>query len=97
MNYGFRRASLIAASAILCSLGTSSPALAQSDGMFFDGGGSGPTEEIAIERAFNDAEISASASQLFTCEPVGEPQIFPDPDNEFGRFFRAQVRVFCTS
>jgi len=96
MNHRFRRAPLIAAAATLFSLAIPSPAIAQGDGMFFDGGGFGPTEEVAIQRAIEDAEISASASQLFTCELVDEPQTFPDPDNEFGRFFRAQVRVFCT-
>jgi hypothetical protein len=96
MTHRFRRAPLTVASAILCSLAMPSPAIAQGDGMLFDGGGFGPTEEVAIRQAVEDAEVSASAYQLFTCELVGEPQIFPDPTNEFGRFFRAQVQLFCT-
>jgi len=94
MTYRFRRAPLIVAAAILCSLG--SPGVAQSDGMFFDGASFGPTEEVAVQGAIWDAEASASASGLFNCDLVGEPQIFPGPAPEFGRNFRAQVRLFCT-
>ena len=91
-THRIRRASL--AAAVLCAL--AAPAAAQSDGMFFDGGGFGPTEDIAIRRAIEDAEVSASAYQLFTCELVGEPQIFPGTHPERGPVIRAQVRVFCT-
>jgi hypothetical protein len=87
-----RRAPL--AAAVLCAL--AAPASAQSDGMFFDGAAFGATEENAIRQAIGDAEVSASAYQLFTCELVGEPQIFPGPNPEWNRNFRAQVRVFCT-
>jgi hypothetical protein len=87
-----RRIALTAA--LLWSL--AAPAAAQSEGMFFDGGGFGPTEDIAVQRAIEDAEVSASAYQLFTCELVGEPQIFPGTHPERGPVIRAQVRVFCT-
>jgi hypothetical protein len=97
LTYRRRRTALTVAAAILCSLPASSPvAGAQSSGMYFDGGGSGPTAEVAVRRAIEDAEVSASAYQLFTCEQVGEAQIFPRPNDQFGRFFGAQVRVFCT-
>lgn len=85
-----------ATAAIACVLAVSSPAAAQSGGMFFDGAGGGPTEEVAIRGAIEDAEVSASAYQLYTCELVGEPQIFPGQNPEWGRKYRAQVRVFCT-
>jgi hypothetical protein len=88
---------LAAAAAILCSLAAASPAAgAQSGGMYFDGAAFGPTEEVAIRQAIGDAEVSASAYQLYNCELVGEPRIFPGPNPEWGRNFRAQVRVFCT-
>ena len=87
---------LTLAAATLCAL-AAVPAVAQSEGMFFDGGAFGPTEEVAIRGAIDDAAVSASAYQLFTCELVGEPRIFPGPNPEWGRNFRAQVRVFCTS
>ena len=91
-----RRAPLTLAAATLCAL-AAVPAVALSEGMFFDGGAFGPTEEVAIRGAIDDAAVSASAYQLFTCELVGEPRIFPGPNPEWGRNFRAQVRVFCTS
>jgi hypothetical protein len=94
MQYRFRRAPLTVAAAILFSL--ASPAAAQSGGMFFDGASFGPTEEVAVQGAIWDAEASASASGLFNCELVGEPEIFPGPAPEFNRNFRAQVRLFCT-
>jgi hypothetical protein len=92
-----RRAPLAAASAILWALAAASPAMgAQGDGMLFDGASFGPTEEAAIQGAIDDAEASASAYQLYTCELVGEPQIFPGPNPEWHRNFRAQVTVECT-
>jgi hypothetical protein len=70
---------------------------ADSSGMFFDGAGRGPTAEVAIRSAIGDAATSASAYQLFTCVPVGEPQVFERFDDpNFGHVFRAQARVFCT-
>jgi hypothetical protein len=78
-------------------LGAASPASADSSGMFFDGGGRGPTAEVAIRRAIDDAATSASAYQLFTCTPVGQPQVFESTnDPNFGHVFRAQATVFCT-
>jgi hypothetical protein len=44
---------------------------------FFDGGDSGPTPETAVQAAIWDAEVTASAWQLFACELVGEPAVFP--------------------
>jgi hypothetical protein len=94
----WRRAPLIVASAILCSLvAGSSPAIgSQRDGMLFDGAAFGSTIESAIQGAIGDARVSASAYQLFTCELVGEPQIFPGPNPEWGRNFRAGVTLSCT-
>jgi hypothetical protein len=62
---------------------------------FFDGGGSGPTPETAVQAAIWDAENTASGYGLFTCELVGEPQVFPQPPGSF-RAFSAQVRLHCT-
>jgi hypothetical protein len=64
--------------------------------MLFDGGGYGPTAEVAIQGAIDDAGVSASASGLYNCTLVGEPQVFPRPNDPFGRFFNAQVTVSCT-
>ena len=92
------RTTLTVTAAIFSSLSVSSPASgAQGDGMLFDGAAFGPTEEVAIRSAIEDAEVSASAYQLYTCELVGEPQIFPGPDPARRRNFRAQVTVSCTA
>lgn len=94
----FRRAPLTAASAILCSLlATSSPAIgAQSGGMQFTGAAFGPTPDVAIQSAIGDAEVSASAYQLFTCRLIGEPLIFPGPSPAWSRNFTAEVTLACT-
>jgi hypothetical protein len=78
-------------------LATSSSATgSQRDGMLFDGGAYGPTPEVAVQSAIWDAEESASTYQLYTCQLVGEPRIFPGPNPEWGRNFSAQVTVECT-
>jgi hypothetical protein len=62
---------------------------------FFDGGGSGPTPETAVQSAIWDAENTASGYGLFTCELVGEPEVFPQPPGSL-RAFSAQVKMHCT-
>jgi hypothetical protein len=47
-----------------------------SAGALYCGGGRGPTAEVAIQSAIDDAENSAEGDGLFTCTPVGEPQVF---------------------
>lgn len=63
---------------------------------FFDGGGYGPTGETAVHQAIGDAEVTASAYGLYSCELAEEPQVFPQPPGSL-RAFRAQVRLRCTS
>jgi hypothetical protein len=87
-------ATLAATGAVVSVLGVAS-APASSSGMLFDGGSSGPTAEVAIQGAIDDAVVSASAYGLFNCTQVGEAQVFPRPNDPFGRFFSAQVQVFC--
>ncbi len=60
----------------------------------FDGGGYGPTAETAVRAAIEDAEVTASGYQLYTCELVGEPSVFQQPPGSL-RAFRAQVRLHC--
>jgi hypothetical protein len=64
--------------------------------MLFTGGAFGPTADVAIQSAIGDAETSASAYRLFTCQLVDEPLIFPGPNPAWGRNFTAQVTVACT-
>lgn len=88
-------ATLVATGAVMSVLGIAS-APASSSGMLFDGGSSGPTAEVAIQGAIDDAAVSASAYGLYNCTLAGEPQVFPRPNDPFGRLFSAQVRVSCT-
>jgi hypothetical protein len=61
------------------------------------GGGRSLTAEGAIQSAIADAENSASGDGLFTCELVGEPQVFESfNDPNFGHVFRAQVNMACS-
>jgi hypothetical protein len=62
----------------------------------FDGGGYGPTAEVAVRQAIGDARTSASAYGLFTCELVGEPEVFQQPPGSL-RAFRAHVVLRCTA
>jgi hypothetical protein len=89
---------LAATGALAALLALASPAaLADSSGMLFTGGGRGPSAEVAIHRAIEDATVSASASQLYTCTQVGEPQVFESTDDpNFGHVFRAEATVSCT-
>jgi ribosomal protein S12 methylthiotransferase accessory factor YcaO len=97
-SVGRRTAAALAVTGAVVSLvGTASPAGADSNGMLFEGGGRGPNAEVAIRSAIDDAATSASAYQLFTCTPVGEPQVFESTnDPNFGHVFRSQATVFCT-
>jgi hypothetical protein len=95
-SYCWRRALPTGVAAILCFLVASSPVIGLESSMLFMGAGFGPTPEVAIRSAIGDAETSASAYQLFTCEMVGEPSIFPGPNPEWGRNFRAGVTLACT-
>jgi hypothetical protein len=61
------------------------------------GGGRGPTAEVAIQSAIDDARNSASSEGLFDCTLVGEPQVFETlNDPNFGHVFRAQVNMACS-
>ncbi len=97
LPYRCRSVSVTVSSAILCFLATSSPVIgSQSGAMLFTGGAFGPTADVAIQSAIADAETSASAYRLFTCQLIDEPLIFPGPNPEWGRNFTAQVTVACT-
>ena len=71
-----------------------SPVTAGDQVRLFTGGGYGPTAEVAIRAAIEDAENSAASEQLYTCELVGEPQVFPRKDPL--RRFSAEATVGCT-
>jgi ribosomal protein S12 methylthiotransferase accessory factor YcaO len=90
-------ATLVVTGVVVSSLGVASAAPADSNGMLFTGAGRGPSAEVAIRSAIDDAATSAGAYQLYTCTPVGEPQVFESTnDPNFGHVFRAQATVSCT-
>ena len=92
---GRRTGATLAVTGVVGSL--AGVALADSNGKLFQGGGRGPTAEVAIQSAIDDAETSASAEQLYTCTPVGEPEVFESTnDPNFGHVFRAMATVSCT-
>jgi hypothetical protein len=84
---------LIAASPALLFL-AAAPALASQSGMLFTGGASASTPEGAIFGAIDDAQVSASAMQLYTCQLVGEPRLFHVPGRL--RPYSAEADMFCT-
>jgi hypothetical protein len=92
MLRGFRRPLIAAAPALI--LLAAAPALASQSGILFTGGGSATTPEGAIFGAIDDAQVSASALQLYTCELVGEPRVFQYPGTR--RPFAAEADMFCT-
>jgi hypothetical protein len=61
----------------------------------FDGAGYGSTAESAVRQAIEDAQVTASAYGLYTCELVEEPEVFQQPPGSL-RAFRAHVRMRCT-
>ena len=69
---------------------------AASGARLFTGGGYSRTAEGAIQQAIWDAENSAASEQLYTCELAGEPEVFPRPNDPYGRVFSAEATVACT-
>jgi hypothetical protein len=66
-------------------------------GVFYCGGGYGPTADLAIRAAIEDAENSASGDRLFACTLLGEPFVgFVQNDPYRGDFYRASVNMTCT-
>jgi hypothetical protein len=64
-------------------------------GGLFQGGGYGPTPEVAIYSA-TDARACAASVGLYTCTMVGEPEIFVGTGPKGGVRYTAQVSLECT-
>ncbi|MGH3240458.1 MAG: hypothetical protein ACRDNL_08750 [Spirillospora sp.] len=87
--------SAVAASVLVLAV-VASPAAAASSSVLVDGGGYGPTRPIAIDAALDDARTTAQSIGYYgTCVIVGDPQVFFDPADPYGRFYRAQVQASC--
>jgi hypothetical protein len=72
------------------------PTLSAHADVLYGGTGRGATIPKAINKAVDDAEVSASGDGLFTCTIVGEPII----EDLFGNsyqipFWRASVNMTC--
>jgi hypothetical protein len=95
---GRRTGALLAVTGVVASLlGPASTAAASSSGMLFTGASRGPSAEVAIRGAIDDAAASAGAVGLYTCTPVGEPRVFESTNDPiFGHVFRAEADAFCT-
>jgi hypothetical protein len=89
------RAGLGTATGSLAMLMLAAPPAAASP--LFDGGGRGPTAQVAIQSALEDAQTTAQSVGFYgACTIVGEPQVFESTnDPNFGHVFRAQVRASC--
>jgi hypothetical protein len=78
---------------VLALLATAASAIASA---IYCGGGRGPTAEVAIQSAIDDAQSSAQGDGLFTCTLVGEPLVaFVKNDPWRGDFYRASVNMSC--
>jgi hypothetical protein len=94
---GRRTGAALAVVGAVVSLPGLASAAPDSTGKLFLGGGRGPTAEVAIRSAIDDGANSAAAEGLYTCTPVGEPQVFETlNDPNFGHTFRAMATVSCT-
>jgi hypothetical protein len=88
------RASGVAVVAALSILVFSAVASA---GAIYCGGGYGPTADVAIQSAIDDAQNSASGDGLFNCNLVGGPAVlFVQNDPNRGDFWRASVNMACS-
>ena len=63
----------------------------------FCGAGRGPTAEVAVQSALDDARSSAQSMGFYgDCTIVGEPEIFETSnDPNHGHIFRAQLNATC--
>jgi hypothetical protein len=84
----------VAAGSLALVLQAAPPAAASP---LFDGGGRGPTAQVAIGSALEDAQNTAQSVGFYgACTIVGEPQVFETfNDPNFGHVFRAQVQASC--
>jgi hypothetical protein len=90
-------ATLAVTASVVSLLGVASAAPANPTGTIFSGGSRGPTPEVAIQGAIEDATSSANSVGLYTCTPVGQPQVFERfNDPNLGHTFNAQADVSCT-
>jgi hypothetical protein len=70
---------------------------AAASGAVYCGGGRGPTAELAIASAIEDATYSAELDGLLNCELANEPVVTHVTNDPYrGDFYRAGVNMNCT-
>jgi hypothetical protein len=72
------------------------PSVSAASGMLWCGAGYGPTPDVEITSAIDDAEVSASSIGQFTCTLVGKPEVFPRHNEYHGDFYSASVTMSCS-
>ncbi|WP_344533590.1 hypothetical protein [Streptomyces albiaxialis] len=89
------RRGLFLAATVTALLGIASPVLASGSAQYC-GAGRGPTADVAVQGAIDDARNSASGDGRSDCELAEQPQIFEVFDDPvFGHVFRASVVMTC--
>src|SRR5215475_2821902 len=84
-------------SAEIAVFAIAAPAAASPAGKVFTGGARALTAPVAVQAAVDDAVISAESEGFYTCQPVGQPQVFETfTDFAYGHAFYAQADVACT-
>ncbi|MCP2337180.1 hypothetical protein [Actinomadura rupiterrae] len=89
------RGALFAAGATAALLAAAGPALAST--VQYCGAGRGPTRDIAVQAAIDDAKDSARDEGHGNCVLAGDPhvdEVFNDPT--FGHVFFASATLNCT-
>ncbi|WP_067459856.1 hypothetical protein [Actinomadura macra] len=87
----------VTTSALALAVLTSTAATATAAGsVLVDGGGYGPTRQTALDAALEDAHATAQSIGYYgPCTTIGEPQVFFDPADPYGRYYRAQLQANC--
>ncbi|OPC77315.1 hypothetical protein B4N89_43110 [Embleya scabrispora] len=89
------RGALLVAGLAAALLSAAAPAMASGTAAYC-GGGMGPTADIAVRSAIEDAQDSARTDGRHSCEPADAPQVFEVFDDPYrGHVFYASVTLNC--
>lgn len=89
------RGALFVAGLAAALLSAAAPAMASGTALYC-GAGRGPTADIAVQGAIEDARGSARTDGRYSCEPADPPQIFEVFDDPYrGHVFYASVTMNC--
>ncbi|MEU0933711.1 hypothetical protein [Embleya sp. NPDC005971] len=89
------RGALFVAGLVAALLSAGAPAMASGTALYC-GGGMGPTADIAVRAAVEDARESARTDGHYSCEAADAPQVFEVFDDPYrGHVFYASVTMNC--